>query len=79
MRQIARTKQVSVSYKGWTLFQTPWNAYGRKQYAKALFDPTGRERLHAGYSGYCTHRELGRMIRGAIAFVNTRFAEGDEE
>ena len=64
MRQQARTKQHSVRYRGWTLFQTPWRGMdGRLYYAKYLFDPAGQERLHAGYSKYCSHKELRLMIR----------------
>ena len=64
MRQQARTKQHSVRYKGWTLVQTPWRGMdGRMQYAKWLFDPDDKERLHAGYSSYCSHKELRIMIR----------------
>ena len=64
MKQQARTKQHSVRYRGWTLFQTPWRGMdGRMYYAKWLFDPAGQERLHAGYAKYCSHKELRRLIR----------------
>ena len=66
MRQQARTRQHIVRYKGWTLIQTPWNSYEGKRYAKALFDPTGQERLHAGYSKYCSHKQLRLMIRDDV-------------
>lgn len=63
MKQVARTKVHIVRYKGWTLIQVPWNGYGGKQYAKTLINPSGQERLHAGYADYCTHKQLRRMIR----------------
>lgn len=66
MRQQARTRQHIVRYKGWTLIQTPWNSYEGKRYAKALFDPTGQERMHAGYSKYCSHKQLRLMIRNDV-------------
>lgn len=69
MRQVARTRQHAVTYNGWTLFQTPWNGYGGKQYAKCLLDTNGKERFHAGYSDYCSHKELRLLIRELIRFV----------
>lgn len=69
MRQVARTKQHVVKYNGWRLFQTPWDSYGDKQYAKCLVDPNGNERFHAGYADYCSHKELRLLIRDLIRFV----------
>lgn len=66
MKQQARTKQHFVRYKGWTLIQTPWSSFEGKQYAKALLDPAGHERLHAGYSKYCSHKQLRLMIRDDV-------------
>lgn len=71
MKQIARKRQHVVNYKGWTLIQTPWNGYGRKQYAKCLLDPNGKERFHAGYADYCSHKELRLLIRELIKFAET--------
>ena len=69
MKQVARTRQHIVTYNGWTLIQTPWNSYGDKQYAKCLLDPNGKERFHAGYADYCSHKELRLLIRELIRFV----------
>lgn len=66
MRQQARRKQHSVTYKGWTLTQVPWRSCGEWQYAKWLHDPTGKERMHAGYAKYCSHKELRLMIRQEV-------------
>lgn len=69
MKQVARTRQHIVTYNGWTLFQTPWNSFYGKQYAKCLLDPNGKERFHAGYADYCSHKELRLLIRELIRFV----------
>lgn len=69
MRQQARTKIHEVKYKGYTLKQVPRNGYGGKQYAKWLFDPEGRNVLHAGYSKYCSHKELKRMIKSDVDYL----------
>ena len=66
MRQKARTKQHIVKYKGWILVQVPWKCYGYVYYAKWLFDSTGQERMHAGYSKYCSHKQLRLMIRDDV-------------
>lgn len=65
MRQQSRTKQISVKYKGYTLYQTPWKPYKDKwQYAKSLWnDIENRERYHAGYSKHLSHKELRLQIR----------------
>ena len=69
MKQVARTRQHIVTYNGWTLIQTPWNSFYGKQYAKCLLDPNGKERFHAGYADYCSHKELRLLIRELIRFV----------
>lgn len=79
MKQQARTKQHMVKYKGWTLVQTPWNSSYGKQYAKALFDESGRERLHAGYSKYCSHKELRLMIRDDVDVLIPAFERRNDE
>ena len=63
MKTPNRRKDIEVTYKGWKLVQHPWNSFEGKQYAKWLFDETGEERLHAGYSSYCTRKQLRLMIR----------------
>lgn len=66
MRQQSRTKQISVKYKGHTLYQTPWKEYAgpRMQYAKSLWnDVENRERYHAGYSKHLSRKQLRLEIR----------------
>jgi len=79
MKQVARTKQHIVNYKGWILIQTPWNFYRDKQYAKCLLDPNGKERFHAGYADYCSHKELRLLIRDLIRFVEKFQKTGETE
>lgn len=69
MRQQTRTKQHAVRYKGYTLVQVPWNSYEGKQYAKWLFDPEGKQVLHAGYSKHCNHKQLRLMIRRDVDYL----------
>lgn len=69
MRQQTRTKQHEVRYKGYTLVQVPWNSYEGKQYAKWLFDPEGKQVLHAGFSKHCSHKQLRLMIRSDVDFL----------
>ena len=69
MRQQARTKDHAVKYKGYTLIQVPWNSWEGKQYAKQLYDPEGKMVLHAGYSKYCSHKELRLMIRQNVNYL----------
>lgn len=68
MRQQSRTKQISVKYKGYTLYQTPWTDYERnKQYAKSLWnDVEKREEYHAGYSKHLSHKELRLEVRHLV-------------
>ena len=79
MKQVARIRQHIVTYNGWTLIQTPWNSYGDKQYAKCLLDPNGKERFHAGYADYCSHKELRLLIRELIRFVEKYDKEKQNE
>lgn len=79
MRQIARTRQHIIKHNGWILVQTPWNAYGRKQYAKRLLGPNGKERFHAGYADYCSHKDLRLLIRELIRFVENFEKAGETE
>ena len=79
MKQVARTRQHIVTYNGWTLIQTPWNSFYGKQYAKCLLDPSGKERFHAGYADYCSHKELRLLIRELIRFVEKFQKTGETE
>ena len=79
MKQVARTRQHVVKHNGWTLIQTPWNSYGDKQYAKCLRDPNGKERFHAGYADYCSHKELRLLIRELMRFVEKFEKAGETE
>ena len=69
MRQQTRSKQHAVRYKGYTLVQVPWNSREGKQYAKWLFDPEGKQVLHAGYSKHCSHKQLRLMIRNDVDYL----------
>ena len=66
MKAPSRRKQTFVTYKGWTYVQTPWNAYGVKQYAKALLDPEGKERMHAGYAKFTPRKKMRQAIKKSI-------------
>lgn len=78
MRQQARTKDHAVKYKGYTLIQVPWNSWEGKQYAKHLYDPEGKMVLHAGYSKYCSHKELRLMIRRDVNYLLPMLIKGAE-
>ena len=59
MKAPSRRKEISVTYKGWTYVQTPWGLWdGKLQYAKALYDPDGKERMHAGYSKFIPRKKM---------------------
>ena len=66
MKQQGRIKMIEVTYKGWRLKQIPWNSWEGKQYAKLLYDPDGKQALHAGYSKYKTRKQLRLMIRNDV-------------
>lgn len=79
MKQVARTRQHVVKHNGWILVQTPWNSPYGKQYAKCMLDPNGKERFHAGYADYCSHKELRLLIRELIRFVEKFQKTGETE
>lgn len=69
MKAPSRRKQTIVNYKGWTYLQVPWSAYGEKQYAKYLFDSSGKERMHAGYSRFCHRKKMRQEAKKCIEML----------
>ena len=73
MKAQSRIRQIEVEYKGWHMCQAPWSSYDRGgQYAKYIFDPEGKEKLHAGYSNHMTRKELKRSLK---YFVDVEYEE----
>lgn len=69
MKAPSRRKQIFVTYKGWTYVQTPWRSFYGMQYAKALLDPEGKERMHAGYAKFTPRKKMRQAIKKSIEML----------
>lgn len=69
MKAPARRKQISITYKGWTYVQTPWRSFYGMQYAKELYDPEGKERMHAGYAKFIPRKKMKPEAKRAIELL----------